>query len=70
MPGESAKISVRDSKVHVWLGGNQHGQRHDDIIVNILREELGLSSEEIVVHKGDTDELGEGVGTWGAAGPP
>ena len=43
--GESARIDVKDGKVNVWLGGNQHGQEHYVFVKKLLKEELGIPEE-------------------------
>jgi len=64
--GESARISVRDGKINVWLGGNAHWQRHELFVKRIVSEITGVPQEYIELNKGDTNELGYGVGTWGS----
>ncbi|MEM3676369.1 MAG: xanthine dehydrogenase family protein molybdopterin-binding subunit [Thermoplasmataceae archaeon] len=66
MPGESAKISVSDGRVRVWLGGNAHGQRHDRFVASIIENELGVSEDRIDFQLGDTDQTESGVGSWGS----
>lgn len=65
-PGESAKIASRDGKILVWLGGNTHGQRHEEWVSSILAEELGVPSSVVELQPGDSDELQWGVGSWGS----
>lgn len=65
-PGEGARIAVKAGRVKVWLGGNSHGQRHDVFIKKLVSEELGLDPGLIDVQMGDTDELKQGVGSWGS----
>lgn len=65
-PGETCRIVVRGKKVYVWLGGNSHGQAHDVFIKNLLTEEFGIDEKDIVVQRGDTDNLEDGVGAWGS----
>lgn len=64
--GESARISVKDGKISVWLGGNAHWQRHELFVKRIVSEITGVPEEYIELNKGDTAELGYGVGTWGS----
>lgn len=64
--GESAKIAVKNGKVNVWLGGNQHGQEHWVFTKKLLKEELGIPEDLITLKGGDTAMLSEGVGTWGS----
>ncbi|MGD0176823.1 MAG: xanthine dehydrogenase family protein molybdopterin-binding subunit [Candidatus Bathyarchaeia archaeon] len=65
-PGESARIAVKQGRVKVWMGGSSHGQRHDVFARILVSEELGVPQSVIEVEKSDTDELNEGVGTWGS----
>lgn len=65
-PGETCRIVVRDKKVMVWLGGNSHGQGHDIFIRKLVAEELNVREEDVIVQRGDTDMLEDGVGAWGS----
>jgi carbon-monoxide dehydrogenase large subunit len=65
-PGESARIAIRNGRVRVWLGGSSHGQGHDIWVRTLVSDELGISQSVIDVERSDTDELDEGVGTWGS----
>lgn len=64
--GESARIKVKDGKVNVWLGGNQHGQAHILFVRKLLNEELGIAKDLVMLNNGDSDMLKRGVGTWGS----
>jgi carbon-monoxide dehydrogenase large subunit len=64
--GESARIVVNKGKLDVWLGGNQHGQEHYAFVKKLLNEELGVPEDIVTLNGGDTDKLGDGVGTWAA----
>ncbi|MEM0139926.1 MAG: xanthine dehydrogenase family protein molybdopterin-binding subunit [Ferroplasma sp.] len=65
-PGESARISIRDGKVHVTMGGNVSGQGHELFVKSILSEQLEIEQDKISLDLQDTDTLPEGVGTWGS----
>jgi carbon-monoxide dehydrogenase large subunit len=65
-PGESARIAVRDGRVKVWLGGSTHGQGHDVWARLLISEELGIPQSLVDFEKSDTEELDEGVGSWGS----
>ena len=65
-PGESARISVGEGKVRVWMGGSQSGQDHETIARNVVGEELGISPLVIKLERGDTDQLDQGIGSWGS----
>jgi carbon-monoxide dehydrogenase large subunit len=65
-PGESARVVITGGRVKVWMGSCAHGQGHDVLAKLLVSEELGMPEASIDVEKGDTDQLGEGVGTWGS----
>lgn len=65
-PGESARIAVKGGRVKVWLGGSTHGQGHDVWARMLVSEELSIPQSVIDFEKSDTNELDEGVGTWGS----
>ena len=65
-PGESARIAVRDGRVHVWLGTSRGGQGHEILAQTILSEQLGVPPSAILLEASDTRELDEGTGTWGS----
>ncbi len=65
-PGESARISVREGEVRVWMGGSQGGQDHETIAKKLVSEELGIPPSVVRLQRGDTEQLDQGVGTWGS----
>jgi carbon-monoxide dehydrogenase large subunit len=65
-PGESARIAVKNGRVKVWMGGSAHGQGHDIFARTLVSEELGIDQSLIEIGRADTDELDEGIGTWGS----
>ncbi|MCY0852188.1 MAG: xanthine dehydrogenase family protein molybdopterin-binding subunit, partial [Thermoplasma acidophilum] len=65
-PGESARIVVKDGEVHVWLGGNSHGQRHEVFVKKLASTELGVPEDRVWLFKGDSLMTPEGVGSWGS----
>lgn len=65
-PGESARIAIKQGRVRLWMGGSTHGQGHDVFARMLVSEELGIAKSLIDVEKSDTDELDEGVGSWGS----
>ena len=65
-PGESARVAIKNGRVKVWLGGSVHGQGHEVWAKILVSEELGITQSVIDLEKSDTDELDEGVGTWGS----
>jgi len=65
-PGESARVAIEKEKVKVWMGGCAHGQGHDILAKLLVSEELGVPESAIEVEKGDTDQLSQGIGSWGS----
>jgi carbon-monoxide dehydrogenase large subunit len=65
-PGESARIAVKGGRVKVWLGGSTHGQGHDVWARLLVSEELGVPQALVDFEKSDTEQLDEGVGSWGS----
>jgi len=65
-PGESARIAIKNGRVRVWMGGSAHGQAHDVFARLLVSEELGVAQSVIDVQRPDTDELDEGIGSWGS----
>ena len=65
-PGESARVAVKNGRVKAWLGGSSHGQGHDVWVRLLVSEELGISQSLVDYEKADTEELDEGVGSWGS----
>ena len=50
----------------VRTGSFSHGQSHETTFAQIASGRLGLPLEKISVHKGDTDEIAKGTGTYGS----
>jgi carbon-monoxide dehydrogenase large subunit len=65
-PGESARIAIQHGRVRVWMGGCSHGQKHDVLAKILVSEELGIPQSTIDFEQPDTDQLDEGVGSWGS----
>ena len=65
-PGESARVAVRDGRIRVWLGGSTHGQGHDVWARLLISEELSVPQSIVDFQKSDTEQLDEGVGSWGS----
>ncbi len=65
-PGESSRVAIGKGKVKVWLGGSQSGQDFETIAKEVLSEKLGVPKEVIELEAGDTDQLDQGVGSWGS----
>ncbi|MEM4772012.1 MAG: xanthine dehydrogenase family protein molybdopterin-binding subunit, partial [Thermoplasmatales archaeon] len=65
-PGETARVLVKDGRVNVWLGGNSHGQGHENWVKTIVNEELDVPENIVFLFRGDTGMIKEGIGTWGS----
>jgi len=50
----------------VRTGSFSHGQGHETTFAMIAAERLGMPVENVTVHKGDTDEVAKGTGTYGS----
>ena len=50
----------------VRTGSFSHGQGHETAFAQIAAGRLGLPLEKVHVHKGDTDEVAKGTGTYGS----
>ena len=55
-----------DGGAIVRTGSFSHGQGHETTFAMIAAERLGLPLEKVTVHKGDTDEIARGTGTYGS----
>jgi len=65
-PGDSARVTIKDGSVRIWIGGGQSGQHHIVIARRVLHDELGIPEAAVKLELGDTNELDEGVGCWGS----
>jgi carbon-monoxide dehydrogenase large subunit len=65
-PGESARIHVKDGEVRAWMGTSRGGQGHETVAQEILGEELGIPKSAIRLEMSDTEQLDQGIGTWGS----
>ncbi len=64
--GEGARIAIRDGRVHVWMGGNPHGQGHEVFVRRLVSQELDVPPDLIDLERSDTDAVPNGVGSWGS----
>ncbi len=55
-----------DGGAIVRTGSFSHGQGHETTFAMIAAARLGLPVEKVTVHKGDTDEIPTGTGTYGS----
>jgi len=65
-PGESARVAVSEGRVRVWLGTSTHGQGHDVWARLLISEELNVPQSMVDFQKSDTEQLDEGIGSWGS----
>jgi carbon-monoxide dehydrogenase large subunit len=64
---ESATVSVgQTGKVDVYTGTCPHGQGQETSFAQIVADRLGVSPEDVRVHRGDTARIPHGVGTFGS----
>jgi carbon-monoxide dehydrogenase large subunit len=65
--GELGEVEIMsDGSAIVRTGSFSHGQGHETSFAMLVAERLGLPLEKISVHKGDTDEIASGTGTYGS----
>ena len=64
---EYGKVEItREGKARVYSGSLSHGQSHQTTFAMIAAEQLGMDIEDIELVQGDTDQVAEGVGTFGS----
>ena len=64
---ESGVVRVHPSgKVTAFCGTSGHGQGHETTFAQIVSRELGVPYEDIEIVEGDTDEIPQGMGTYGS----
>jgi carbon-monoxide dehydrogenase large subunit len=64
---ESSLVRFQPSgTVTAYLGTSGHGQGHDTTYSQILASELGVDIDDIDIVEGDTDEIPQGMGTYGS----
>jgi carbon-monoxide dehydrogenase large subunit len=52
--------------VTAYVGTSGHGQGHDTTFSQIVANELGVDYEDVEIVEGDTDEIPQGMGTYGS----
>jgi carbon-monoxide dehydrogenase large subunit len=57
---------TEDGGAILRTGSHSHGQGHETTFAMIAAERLGLPVEKVIVHRGDTDEVPTGSGTFGS----
>jgi carbon-monoxide dehydrogenase large subunit len=68
---DSAELRVHPTgKAILKLGVKSQGQGHETTFGQIVAEELGIPTEDIVVEEGDTDTTPYGLGTYASRSTP
>jgi carbon-monoxide dehydrogenase large subunit len=66
-PSERAEICfTADGFVDVYVGTQSNGQGHETAYMQLITDRLGVDSDKIRIHQGDTDRIPTGGGTGGA----
>jgi aerobic carbon-monoxide dehydrogenase large subunit len=64
-PYEVAEVQVEPSgQVRVAVGGASLGQGIETVLAQIAADALGVCPDSVIVVAGDTELLGDGVGSW------
>ena len=64
---EYGKVEITpQGKARVYSGSLSHGQSHQTTFAMIAADQLGMDIEDIELVQGDTDQVSEGVGTFGS----
>jgi aerobic carbon-monoxide dehydrogenase large subunit len=65
--GELGEVEITGvGEAIVRTGSFSHGQGHETSFAMVVADRLGLPLEKVTVHKGDTDEVASGTGTYGS----
>jgi carbon-monoxide dehydrogenase large subunit len=65
---ENAWLEMRaDGKLTVLIGTMSNGQGHETAYAQLVADQLGLDTDDVVVVQGDTDRIPSGMGTGGSA---
>ncbi|WP_311173644.1 xanthine dehydrogenase family protein molybdopterin-binding subunit [Halobellus ordinarius] len=57
-------------KVTVYCGTSDQGQGHRTTLAQVAAQELGVPLDDVEVIEGDTDEVPQGMGTYGSRSAP
>ncbi|HET8812713.1 MAG TPA: xanthine dehydrogenase family protein molybdopterin-binding subunit [Gaiella sp.] len=57
---------TEDGGAILRTGSHSHGQGHETTFAMIAAERLGVPVERVIVHRGDTDDVPKGTGTFGS----
>jgi carbon-monoxide dehydrogenase large subunit len=66
---EAGSVRIeRTGKVTVLTGASPHGQGQETTFAQIVADELGLETDDVVTLHGDTARVASGIGTFGSRG--
>ncbi len=64
---EFGKVEITpEGKAVAYSGAFSHGQSHKTTFAQIVADQLGMSIDDVEVVQGDTDQVAQGVGTFGS----
>jgi len=64
---ESATVRVHPTgSVSVFTGTHSHGQGHETTFAQLIADQFGIPSDNVVIEHGDTDKIQFGMGTYGS----
>ncbi|NON62642.1 xanthine dehydrogenase family protein molybdopterin-binding subunit [Acidianus sp. RZ1] len=67
-PGEGAKVKINNGRVKIYVGTGPHGQAYEETYSRIASQALGIPMDKIEVYTNDTENLKEGIGSFGSRG--
>lgn len=68
---DSCEIRVHPTgKVIARLGTRHQGQGHETTFAQVIAEELGLTTDDVLIEEGDTDTAPYGLGTYASRSTP
>jgi carbon-monoxide dehydrogenase large subunit len=68
---DSCEIRVHPTgKVIARLGTRHQGQGHETTFAQVIADELGLTTDDVIVEEGDTDTAPYGLGTYASRSTP
>jgi len=64
---ESSNVRMHPSgAVTAYVGTSGHGQGHETTFAQVVSDVLGIDYDDIEIVEGDTDEIPQGMGTYGS----
>ncbi|ARM76856.1 xanthine dehydrogenase family protein molybdopterin-binding subunit [Acidianus manzaensis] len=67
-PGEGARAKIHGGKVYFYLGLGPHGQAYASSFKGVASQVLGIDEDKIEIITGSTDNVKEGIGSFGSRG--